>query len=261
MGRGVKERRVQTANCKLQSRGSETQKERNKEKVTSPENKSRSAQSSHTCALACLHHPHVSASIPPPPPPPPPASSITQIFRLNYSFNLSLSPTVRSTMADRHSGSGQTQQHQRTPRPTPGSAFLRRLHDHAPNSTQLVGFLTLIVSGCILLFLTGLTITATVVGLIFFTPLILISSPIWVPAGTIFFFSVAGFLSLCGFGMAVLAGLSWIYKYFRGWNPPGSGRFDYARSRIADTASHMKDYAREYGGYLQSKVKDAAPGA
>lgn len=170
-------------------------------------------------------------------------------------FNLSL---CRSTMADRHSGSGQTQ---RPPRPTPGSAFLRRLHDHAPNSTQFIGFLALIVSGCILLFLTGLTITATVIGLIFFTPLILLSSPIWVPAGTVLFLAAAGFLSMCGFGLAVLAGLSWIYKYFRGWNPPGSGRFDYARSRIADTASHVKDYAREYGGYLQSKVKDAAPGA
>ncbi|CBI15408.3 unnamed protein product, partial [Vitis vinifera] len=148
-------------------------------------------------------------------------------------------------MADRHSGSGQTQ---RPPRPTPGSAFLRRLHDHAPNSTQFIGFLALIVSGCILLFLTGLTITATVIGLIFFTPLILLSSPIWVPAGTVLFLAAAGFLSMCGFGLAVLAGLSWIYKYFRGWNPPGSGRFDYARSRIADTASHVKDYAREYGG-------------
>ncbi|KAK9105594.1 hypothetical protein Scep_022438 [Stephania cephalantha] len=47
----------------------------------------------------------------------------------------------------------------------------------------------------------------------------------------------------------------------RGWRPPGSDRVDYARSRIADTASHVKDYAREYGGYLQSRVKDAAPSA
>ncbi|KAJ6976355.1 hypothetical protein NC653_028468 [Populus alba x Populus x berolinensis] len=41
----------------------------------------------------------------------------------------------------------------------------------------------------------------------------------------------------------------------------GSDQVDYARNRIYDTASHVKDYAREYGGYLQSKVKDAAPGA
>ena len=61
--------------------------------------------------------------------------------------------------------------------------------------------------------------------------------------------------------MGLVAGLSWMYRYLRGQNPPGSGRIDYARSRIYDTASHVKDYAREYGGYLQNKVKDAAPGA
>lgn len=61
--------------------------------------------------------------------------------------------------------------------------------------------------------------------------------------------------------MAVVAAVSWIYRYFRGFHPPGSDRFDYARTRIADTAGHVKDYAREYGGYLHSKVKDAAPSA
>ncbi|KAF8407868.1 hypothetical protein HHK36_007006 [Tetracentron sinense] len=160
-------------------------------------------------------------------------------------------------MADRQPGQGQ-----RTTRPSDGSGtFLQRLHAHAPNSSQLIGILTLVISGGILLLLTGLTLTATVMGLIFFTPLILLTSPIWVPVATVLFVAIAGFLSMCGFGVAVLAGLSWMYKYFRGWHPPGSDRVDYARSRIADTASHVKDYAREYGEYLQSKVKDAAPGA
>ncbi|KAK2663574.1 hypothetical protein Ddye_002148 [Dipteronia dyeriana] len=141
------------------------------------------------------------------------------------------------------------------------NSFLRKLQTHTPNSAQVVGFMTLFISGSILLLLTGLTITATVLGLIFFTPLLIVSSPIWVPLGTVLFLTVAGFLSFCGFGVATVAGLSWMYRYFRGLHPPGSDRVDYARSRIYDTASHVKDYAREYGGYLQSKVKDAAPGA
>ncbi|GMN57930.1 hypothetical protein TIFTF001_027034 [Ficus carica] len=124
-----------------------------------------------------------------------------------------------------------------------------------------MGILTLIVSGAILLLLTGATVTATVLGLVLFTPLIVLSSPIWVPAAFVLFFVAAGFLSLCGFGVAVVGGLAWSYRYFRGLHPAGSDRFNYARSRIYDTASHVKDYAREYGGYLQSKVKDAAPGA
>ncbi|KAL3825984.1 hypothetical protein ACJIZ3_022013 [Penstemon smallii] len=139
--------------------------------------------------------------------------------------------------------------------------FLQKLREHAPNSTQLIGFATLIISGGILLTLTGLTLTATVLGIIFFAPLIIISSPIWIPIGVLISVTVAGTLSFLGFGVGTVAVLGWIYRYFRGFHPPGSDRFDYARSRIADTASHVKDYAREYGGYLQSKVKDAAPGA
>ncbi|XP_058082614.1 oleosin G-like [Magnolia sinica] len=165
-------------------------------------------------------------------------------------------------MTDRHPGPGPVT---RSPGPVTrnpsGSAFLRRFHGQTPNSTQVVGFLTLIISGGILLLLTGLTLTATVLALIFFTPLIILSSPIWVPAGTVLFIAIAGFLWMCTMAFVALAGVSWTYKYVRGWHPPGSDRVDYARSRIADTASHMKDYAREYSGYLQSKVKDAAPGA
>ncbi|KAL3529354.1 hypothetical protein ACH5RR_008676 [Cinchona calisaya] len=163
-------------------------------------------------------------------------------------------------MADSQASPGQPQ------RPPPLSttttaAFLPKMHEHAPNSTQLAGLLTLVISGGILLLLTGITLTATVLGLIFFTPLIIISSPIWVPAGSILFVIIAGFLSFFGFAVAAAAAFSWLYRYFKGFHPPGSDRIDYARSRIADTASHVKDYAREYGGYLHSKVKDAAPGA
>ncbi|KAL9334980.1 hypothetical protein Peur_072161 [Populus x canadensis] len=157
---------------------------------------------------------------------------------------------------------------QRATRPTTtptthnDSTFLRKLQVHiGSNSSQLVGLLTLIISGSILLLLTVITVTGSVLGLTLLTPLIIISSPIWIPIGIVLFFVVAGFLSFCGFGLAVVAGLSWVYKYFRGLNPPGSDQVDYARNRIYDTASHVKDYAREYGGYLQSKVKDAAPGA
>ncbi|XP_021905713.1 oleosin 1 [Carica papaya] len=141
------------------------------------------------------------------------------------------------------------------------TVFLHRLQSHAPTSSQLLGFLTLVISGSILLFLVGLTVTATVLGLIFFTPLIIISSPIWVPVAIVIFLVSVGFLFVCGFGVVSVAALSWMYRYFRGMNPPGSDQVDYARTRIYDTASHVKDYARGYGGYLQSKVKDAAPGA
>ncbi|KAH7650611.1 Oleosin protein [Dioscorea alata] len=135
------------------------------------------------------------------------------------------------------------------------------LQHRAPNQAQLVGFLTLIVSGGILLMLSGLTITGLVMGLIVFAPIILITGPLWFPAAVVLFISAAVVLSTCGVGVAVLAAVTWLYRYFTGRHPLGSDRLDYARSRIADTATHVKDYAREYSGYLQSRVKDAAPGA
>ncbi|PSR96565.1 Oleosin like [Actinidia chinensis var. chinensis] len=159
-------------------------------------------------------------------------------------------------MADRHGGAPPPSNHHHQ-----GSSFLSRRHSHAQNSSQLLGLLTLIISGSILLILTGVTVTATVLSLIFFSPILLISSPIWVPAAAVFFIAATGFLSMCGFGVVVATALSWIYRYFRGFHPPGSDQFDYARSRMADTATHVKDYAREYRGYLHGKVKDAAPGA
>ncbi|XP_031104759.1 oleosin 16 kDa [Ipomoea triloba] len=162
-------------------------------------------------------------------------------------------------MADMQSLPAQNQRLPLQPRAiVPSATFLRRFQDHAPNSSQIFGFFTLVISAGILLFLTGLTLTASILGLIFFTPLILISSPLWIPIGTVLFIAIAGFLSVCAFAIAAILSVSWLYRYYRGFHPPGSDRFDYARSRIVDTANHVKDYA---GGYLQGKVKDAAPGA
>lgn len=141
------------------------------------------------------------------------------------------------------------------------ATFLRKLQDNAPNSTQFLGICTLLISGGVLLLLAGFTLTTAVLGFIFFAPLVIITSPLWFPIGSILFLITTGVLCFAGFGITLIAAASWLYKYYKGHQPPGYDRFDYARNRIADTASHMKDYAREYGGYLQSKVKDAAPGA
>ncbi|KAG4172303.1 hypothetical protein ERO13_A12G265200v2 [Gossypium hirsutum] len=137
------------------------------------------------------------------------------------------------------------------------STFLQRIQAHSPHSAQLPLFITALI----LLLLTGLTLTVTSLGFIFFMPLIIISSPIWFPIGAVVSIVFAGFASVCGFGVLSVVGFCWMYRYFKGMHPPGWDRVDYARSRIYDTASHVKDYAMEYGGYLQSKVKDAAPGA
>lgn len=122
-------------------------------------------------------------------------------------------------MADRHSSPGRQpagggkRAWQVQPPHGSGGKVLHKLHEQAPNPTQLVGILTLVVSGGILLLLTGLTVTGLVMGLIFFIPLLLISSPIWIPVGTVLFIGVASMLSMCGFAVAVLSTVSWLYRY------------------------------------------------
>ncbi|CAN8321027.1 unnamed protein product [Cochlearia groenlandica] len=135
------------------------------------------------------------------------------------------------------------------------TSLLHYLKSHTPNySDQLFGLLAFFISGGILLLLTGITVTVSVLGFIAFLPLIIISSPVWIPL----FLVITGFLSFAGFLFGTTGLVSWLYKYFRGMHPVGSDQVDYARSRIYDTAAHVKEYA---GGYLHGKLKDAAPGA
>ncbi|KAK3137923.1 hypothetical protein QOZ80_5AG0362190 [Eleusine coracana subsp. coracana] len=139
--------------------------------------------------------------------------------------------------------------------------LLRSVQSHAPNSTQVVGLVTLVVSGAVLLMLTGLTVTGAVVALVVLSPLALLTSPIWVPVAAALFVLAAAAVSACALAVALLAVGTWTYRYVTGRHPVGADRVDYARSQIATTAGHVKDYAREYGGYLHARAKDAAPGA
>lgn len=167
-------------------------------------------------------------------------------------------------MADRHGEGGVASARRpgRTNLDDPSTTLLQRVQAHLPNATQVVGLLTLLIAGAALLVLAGLTLTGAVVALVFLGPLALLTSPIWVPFSFALLVVAAASLSFVGFAVAALAAATWAYRYFTGRHPVGADRVDRARSRLADTASHVKDYARrEYGGYLGNRTKDAAPGA
>ena len=153
---------------------------------------------------------------------------------------------------------------------TSTTPFLRKLQEHASNSTQLFGLFALLITGSILFLLTALTVAATVLGLVLFSPLIILSSPIWAPPCILIFIAATAFLSLCGFGVVLVAAFCWAYRYFRRHRSTGSDRVEYALDRFYDSVSREKEYGRGYeyggngsgsGGYSQSKVKYAAPGA
>lgn len=127
------------------------------------------------------------------------------------------------------------------------ASFLHKIKAHTPDSAQLLGLLTLFIFASILIILTGLTVTATILGFIFFIPLILVSSPVWFPVGTVLFFTIAGFLSASSFGAVAVAGLSWTYRYFKSMLPARSDKVANVRRRIHNKDTYGKHYAMKYG--------------
>ncbi|KAF3446713.1 hypothetical protein FNV43_RR11893 [Rhamnella rubrinervis] len=127
----------------------------------------------------------------------------------------------------------------------------------APSTRQTVKFLTATTIGTVLLILSGLTLTGTVIALILATPLLVLFSPILVPAGITIFLAITGFVFSGGCGVAAILSLSWIYNYVTGKHPPGADQLDHARTKLADKARDMKERAREYGQYVQHKAQQA----
>ncbi|OVA08477.1 Oleosin [Macleaya cordata] len=134
----------------------------------------------------------------------------------------------------------------------------QKLSEMAPSSRQTVKFLTAATIGAVMLVLSGLTLTGTVISLIIVTPLLVLFSPILVPAGIVLFLTTTGFLFSGGMGVAALSALSWIYNYVAGKHPPGSDRVDYARMRLASKARDVKERAKEYGQYVQNKAQEVS---
>ncbi|OIT03721.1 PREDICTED: oleosin 1-like [Nicotiana attenuata] len=116
-----------------------------------------------------------------------------------------------------------------------------------PRSHQMVKAATAVTAGSSLLVLSGLTLAGTVIALTVATPLLVIFSPVIVPAVITIFMLVSGFLASGGFGVAAISVLSWIYRYVTGKRPPGADQLEHARNRLATKAGEMKDRAQEFG--------------
>ncbi|OWM75721.1 oleosin 1-like [Punica granatum] len=118
---------------------------------------------------------------------------------------------------------------------------------HQPRSHQVVKAATAVTAGGSLLVLSGLTLAGTVIALTIATPLLVIFSPVLVPAVITVALLTMGFLASGGFGVAALTVLSWIYRYVTGKHPPGADQIDHARMKLASKAREMKDRAEQFG--------------
>ncbi|CAH2078007.1 unnamed protein product [Thlaspi arvense] len=114
-------------------------------------------------------------------------------------------------------------------------------------SRQIAKAATAVTAGGSLLVLSSLTLVGTVIALTVATPLLVIFSPILVPALITVALLITGFLSSGGFGIAAITVFSWIYKYATGEHPQGSDRLDSARMKLGSKAQDLKDRAQYYG--------------
>ncbi|KAI3707388.1 hypothetical protein L6452_25852 [Arctium lappa] len=116
-------------------------------------------------------------------------------------------------------------------------------HHHEPQVShhlQVAKATTAVSLGVSLTVLSGLTMSATIIGLVLLTPLLLIFSPVLIPAILTFFLIFAGFLTSGLLGITAAYVFYWMYRYVSGKHPIGADRLDRARERIAGAAMKMK---------------------
>nr|GEZ28094.1 oleosin 1-like [Tanacetum cinerariifolium] len=88
---------------------------------------------------------------------------------------------------------------------------------------------------------------ATIMGLVLLTPLLVIFSPVLVPAVFTFFMLIAGFMTSGGLGVTATYVFLWLYRYVSGKHPVGADRLAWARERIAGAAGDVKHKAQQFG--------------
>lgn len=79
--------------------------------------------------------------------------------------------------------------------------------------TNIANFLTAGAIGTTLLGLSVLTLTGTVMALILATPVLVVFSPVLVPAAIVIFLTAAGFVFSGGCSVAAIGALTWLYNY------------------------------------------------
>lgn len=84
--------------------------------------------------------------------------------------------------------------------------------DHPKTGAQMVKVATGVAAGGSLLVLSGLTLAGTVIALAVATPLLIIFSPVLVPAVITVVLIITGFLASGGFGIAAITAFSWLYR-------------------------------------------------
>ncbi|KAL3497557.1 hypothetical protein ACH5RR_040289 [Cinchona calisaya] len=120
---------------------------------------------------------------------------------------------------------------------------------------QVARTTTAVTVGGSLIVLSGLTLAATVIGLVLATPLLVIFSPVLVPAAITIFLIFAGFFTSGGLGAIASFVFYWMYRYATGKHPIGADKIDFAKEKIARAAREMRGEAEHLGHQTQHQIK------
>lgn len=92
-------------------------------------------------------------------------------------------------------------------------------------SRKAVKFMTAGTIGAALLVWSGLTLTGTVIAVVVATAVIVMFSPILVPAAIAVFSVISGIVFSSGRCLAAVMVMLWIYNYVTGKHPPGADKW------------------------------------
>lgn len=133
----------------------------------------------------------------------------------------------------------------------------RRQHGQEPAIHPAVKASTAAALGGALLVLSSLMLAETVIGLALVTPLLVIFSPVLVPAAIAGFLLAAGFLSSGGFGVAALSVLVWTYQYAAGKQPVVADQLEQVRTAMARKGREIREH---YGpGHGEPRLRKSGP--
>ncbi|KAM1158765.1 hypothetical protein ACFX19_032586 [Malus domestica] len=89
--------------------------------------------------------------------------------------------------------------------------------------------------------LSSLTLTAVVIGLVAATPLLVIFSPVLVPAGVAMLLLNTGLVMSGGLGATAAMVFYWVYNYATGQHPVGADKLDQLASTLASGVRSIKN--------------------
>ncbi|KAG8384859.1 hypothetical protein BUALT_Bualt04G0162200 [Buddleja alternifolia] len=121
-----------------------------------------------------------------------------------------------------------------------------------PSTSQVLAVVTLLPVTGTLLFIAGITLVGTLIGLALATPVFVIFSPVLVPAAILLGGAVTAFLTSGAFGLTGLSSISWLFNSFR--QATGQEPLEFAKRRMQEGAMYTGEKTKQMGETIKSKA-------